>query len=116
MPVDEDGGAYQPTPRMVEALKGSRVIAVACGEVHSLAVTQEESAGGLVYSWGCASYGRLGIENIKELTFDEDNEHFQHTPTIVESLREVSYKYAIPESCIRALHHHHVKLLSELTA
>jgi len=60
---------------------------VACGEVHSLAVTHDSLTGkGRVYSWGCASYGRLGVASIKDLAFDEDNEHFQHTPTVIEAL------------------------------
>jgi len=87
MPVDEDGGAFQPTPRLVEAMRGHNVVAVACGEVHSLAVTHDEVLQGQVYSWGCASYGRLGISDLSGVVYDDDQEHYQHTPKLVEELR-----------------------------
>ena len=45
---------HQYTPKLVEALKGERVCAVAAGEVHSLAIT----ASGSVYSWGLGLRGR----------------------------------------------------------
>lgn len=46
----------QPTPRKVTALSKQRVVAVACANKHSLAVT---SAGDL-FSWGCNARGQLG--------------------------------------------------------
>ncbi|KAK3907967.1 E3 ubiquitin-protein ligase HERC2 [Frankliniella fusca] len=45
-------------PQLVEALKGQRVVDVACGsgDAQTLAVTDT----GLLYSWGDADYGKLG--------------------------------------------------------
>lgn len=47
------------TPLLVEALKGQRVVDVACGsgDAQTLAVTDS----GLLYSWGDADYGKLGM-------------------------------------------------------
>ena len=46
----------QLLPKKVEALAGRRVVAVAAGSVHSLALT----ADGAVWSWGGGVDGRLG--------------------------------------------------------
>ena len=46
----------QLTPRLVEALRGVVVFAVAAGEAHSLAVDES----GWCYSFGKGSYGELG--------------------------------------------------------
>lgn len=45
-------------PLVVEALKGQRVVDVACGsgDAQTLAVTDS----GLLYSWGDVDYGKLG--------------------------------------------------------
>ena len=48
-------------PRMVETLKGKRVIDVTCGDSHSAAVTSS----GELYTWGLGSYGRLGHGDMK---------------------------------------------------
>ncbi|KAL1507069.1 hypothetical protein AB1Y20_007930 [Prymnesium parvum] len=44
------------SPRLVEALDGVRVIGVACGDFHTLALTEEER----VYTWGSGAFGELG--------------------------------------------------------
>jgi len=77
LPIDEEGGSYLPTARVVDALLEKKVTAVACGEVHSLAIAE-----GVVYCWGCASYGRLGLESpqLAELPRDEDEEQYAPTP------------------------------------
>jgi len=63
----------EPLPRRIMSLRKQRVIAVAAGGLHSLAVT----ADGLVWSWGAAGEGKLGHgtednqmrpKKIKELT------------------------------------------------
>ncbi|KAK6172413.1 hypothetical protein SNE40_016067 [Patella caerulea] len=48
----------QSTPSIVSALKGHRIIDVACGsgDAHTLAVAET----GAVYSWGDGDYGKLG--------------------------------------------------------
>ena len=43
-------------PQRVNALRHARVVGVACGEFHSLALTDE----GHVYSWGAGAFGELG--------------------------------------------------------
>lgn len=43
-------------PRLVAALQDTKVVALAAGMEHSLALT----AGGEVYSWGASTHGRLG--------------------------------------------------------
>jgi len=46
----------QLLPKKVEALAGRRVVAVAAGGLHSLAIT----ADGAVWSWGFGGFGKLG--------------------------------------------------------
>jgi len=48
------------TPKLIEALvlsEEQKVIQVACGDAHNLALTAE----GRVYAWGSGAYGRLGL-------------------------------------------------------
>ncbi|KAK9831971.1 hypothetical protein WJX81_004301 [Elliptochloris bilobata] len=52
--LGRDGGAAQPHPRLVRALRGERIVGVAAGAHHSLAVSEA----GRVFSWG--RFGRLG--------------------------------------------------------
>ena len=47
----------QRSPKVVEALAGERVVMAACGENHSVALTDS----GSVYAWGSGANGRLGI-------------------------------------------------------
>uniref|UniRef100_A0A3Q3DC17 RCC1 and BTB domain containing protein 2 n=1 Tax=Hippocampus comes TaxID=109280 RepID=A0A3Q3DC17_HIPCM len=49
----------QQTPCRVAALQGVKVVQVACGYAHTLALTDD----GFVYSWGANSYGQLGTGN-----------------------------------------------------
>ncbi len=42
-------------PRAVDALHGQRIIQVACGRVHTLALTDT----GMVYAWGTGAEGAL---------------------------------------------------------
>ncbi|KAL2917962.1 hypothetical protein HK105_202376 [Polyrhizophydium stewartii] len=51
---------YDPQmPKPVSKLEGKKIVAVACGTNHSLAV---DSEGGM-YAWGCGGYGRLGLND-----------------------------------------------------
>ncbi|KAG2484325.1 hypothetical protein HYH03_016867 [Edaphochlamys debaryana] len=50
-------GGFTARPSLVEALTGQRVVSIAAGAVHSLAVTEE----GRLYAWGAAAGGRLGL-------------------------------------------------------
>jgi E3 ubiquitin-protein ligase HERC2 len=49
----------QAMPKQVAALEGIRVVKVACGKMHTLALTSE----GSVYAWGEGQYGRLGLSS-----------------------------------------------------
>ncbi|XP_077578799.1 RCC1 and BTB domain-containing protein 2 isoform X2 [Stigmatopora nigra] len=46
----------QQTPCRVAALQGVKVVQVACGYAHTLALTDD----GYIYTWGANSYGQLG--------------------------------------------------------
>ena len=50
--------AYEPvaTPKLIAALSGSKVLRVAVGHNHCLAVDESGSC----YTWGNGGYGRLG--------------------------------------------------------
>jgi alpha-tubulin suppressor-like RCC1 family protein len=67
---DED----QSMPKVIEALRGERVVAVAAGECHSLVLTEA----GAVLSFGMGDHGCLG----------HGDEEEQHTPKGIEALRE----------------------------
>ena len=59
---DADGSSIFRRPRVVQemvlerVLQGRRVVSVACGHQHSVAVTMR----GELWSWGCGDHGRLG--------------------------------------------------------
>lgn len=58
--------AHNPkvVPELVleRVLMGQRVVAVACGHLHSVVITQ----GGRLWSWGCGEHGRLGHGDEKD--------------------------------------------------
>ena len=53
----------QPVPRRVEALAAERVVDVAAGGIHTVAVTST----GALWSWGCGYSGQLGHGDTQEL-------------------------------------------------
>eukprot|EP00966_Prymnesium_polylepis_P056845 1315798-Prymnesium_polylepis.2 len=61
---------YQLTPKVIEALAGVKVRAVAGGDYHSLVLNEE----GVVYSFGNAWHGELG----------HGDEEDQHTPKVID--------------------------------
>ena len=63
----------QHTPKLIEALRGERVVAVAAGVMHSLVATET----GTVLSFGWGGAGRLG----------HCDEESQLTPKLIEALR-----------------------------
>jgi alpha-tubulin suppressor-like RCC1 family protein len=63
----------QRTPKVIEALRGEKVVAVSAGENHSLVLTEA----GAVLSFGLGDDGCLG---------HGDEEH-QRTPKVIEALR-----------------------------
>ncbi len=66
---------HQLVPKVIEALRDTRVVAIAAGSFHSMVLTDE----GTVLSFGDGGYGKLGHGNKEE----------QHVPKVVEALRGV---------------------------
>ena len=62
-------------PRVIEALRNVRAVAIAAGSDHCLVLTDE----GTVLSWGCGQYGKLG----------HGDEEYQEEPKVIEALRGV---------------------------
>lgn len=56
LPKDSEGSPYQPEPTLIAALNGKRVVAVSCGEAHTLVLDEN----GMVYSFGANGCGQLG--------------------------------------------------------
>ena len=50
------------TPGLVQGLRGKRIVQIASGNQHSLALDED----GYVYAWGFAGYSRLGLEDQKD--------------------------------------------------
>ena len=65
-----EAGGCLPTPKLVEALQGVRLVSVRAGFSCSAAVSKD----GAIYSWGEGGDGCLG----------HDDEEDQHTPTLLE--------------------------------
>lgn len=84
-PSDEDGYPFQPVPREVEQLREHRVISTACGDVHTLALTDV----GHVYSFGGGSYGQLGVKDVGAMPVDADNCPYMPTPQRVAGLEGI---------------------------
>jgi alpha-tubulin suppressor-like RCC1 family protein len=74
------------------------VLQVAAGDWHSLALTEQ----GRVYTWGGASYGRLGHADLSNMPLDADEDPYQPTPRVVEDLygiNVVQVSDQIPSNC-----------------
>ncbi|XP_022137402.1 protein RCC2 homolog [Momordica charantia] len=52
----------QPRPRAIASLSGEKIVKVACGTNHTVAV----DSNGFVYTWGFGGYGRLGHREQKD--------------------------------------------------
>lgn len=68
LPTDIEGYPYQPTPRLVELLLNIVVTQIACGDAHTVALTNE----GRLYSWGGGGCGQLGHPDTASMPKDED--------------------------------------------
>ena len=91
---------YQPKPTFVAALEGHEIMHVACHSDHSLAVTKD----GLVWAWGNARVGKLGLTDLVGLPHDE-LEVYQPKPTIVAALTpKLSSPYKWPSRMHFATH------------
>jgi alpha-tubulin suppressor-like RCC1 family protein len=72
----EDGmTADLPTPTLIKALKGKKVVHACCGEAHSMAVLES----GEIYSWGSGMYGCLG--QLQNFQLRKDGIPFVPIPT-----------------------------------
>jgi len=80
LPVDHDGVQYQPIPRQVVDgdLRGRPVVAAACSEGHSYAITTN----GELCAWGNADAGRCGLGDPQGMPTDHDG-HYQPVPCLV---------------------------------
>lgn len=86
LPKDAQGNPYHCDPTVVKELVGTKVVQVAAGDWHSLALTDE----GRVYTWGGASYGRLGHPDLSAMPLDGDGDPYQPSPKLVEELSGVN--------------------------
>ena len=93
LPRDADDSPYQPFPSLVAKLKGKLIVAVACGEAHTLVLTNT----GVVYSFGASNCGQLGIINTlpnqstaRIPRYQRDNEHkivcYHPVPKLISSI------------------------------
>jgi len=89
MPTDDDNLPYQPLPVRVSGFGGCRLVQVACGSNHSLALTEA----GRVWAWGGAIFGRLGPADVSAMPLDEDGDPYQPTPVLVEGFEGKSVSY-----------------------
>ena len=73
------------TPILIKDLENIKIKIISCGEVHSLALSQN----GDIYSWGGCSYGQLGHSFMEIMPKDENNKPFLPIPTIIESIKDI---------------------------
>lgn len=69
-------GQDQATPKIVRSLATKHIVQIACGQYHSLALTNS----GDLYAWGSNSYGQLGLGTTTEKV---------SKPTLVKTLQGV---------------------------
>lgn len=79
-------------PRLVEALKDKRVMSVAVGGAHVVAVTSECE----VYTWGLADDNRLAVANVRELPGFCEKPITQNTEAFGEEAQHVSKCVTLP--------------------
>ena len=82
MPLDVDRCPFMPVPKRIESLQGYTITQLACGDSHSMALTKE----GFVFAWGEASFGQLGLDEIRELPKNNEHKPYQPYPTRVQAL------------------------------
>jgi alpha-tubulin suppressor-like RCC1 family protein len=69
----------------VEQLKEHKLVSTACGDVHTLALTEV----GHVFSFGGGSYGQLGVRDVGAMPVDADNCPYMPTPQRVFGLENI---------------------------
>lgn len=104
LPKNTENKPYQPYPTRVQALNNKKIVAISCGETHTMALTDS----GHLYSFGANGCGQLGQyqneydrkrrESYEEITFPKiTNDHgvsfmsgFESSNSISSSPRESS--------------------------
>jgi alpha-tubulin suppressor-like RCC1 family protein len=82
MPLDVDSCPFMPVPKKIESLQNVFIVALSCGDSHSMALSRE----GHVYAWGEATFGQLGLDDIRDLPKNSDSKPYQPFPVKVKSL------------------------------
>lgn len=72
-----DVASYE-TPKQIEALAGLKIIDIAAGSFHSIAV----SSFGDIYTWGWNTNGQLGLPKVAQHTFDNISKSHQQVFSI----------------------------------
>ena len=72
LPKNTEHKPYQPYPTRVQTLTDKKIVAISCGETHTLALTD----GGHLYSFGANGCGQLGqfineMERKRKGTWDD---------------------------------------------
>jgi len=75
----------QPVPKVIEALRGARVVAIAAGGNHSMVLTDD----GTVLSFGAGLHGQLGHGDEEESESECWEGIKQLVPKVIEALRGV---------------------------
>lgn len=96
LPMDDDNHPFAPVPRRVtgSALDGKRVVHVACGTFHSVAITEE----GQLFSWGSACAGRCGFASLDGMPVDPEQIPYQPVPRHVVD-GGLAEKHVVAASC-----------------
>ena len=92
MPRDADACPYQPFPKLIDNLKSTFIVHIACGKAHSLAIDNNFN----LYTWGAGACGQLGVEDIHTLPVDDDGYPFQPIP---KSLKVLKGKEILTGAC-----------------
>ena len=79
MPLDLDRYPYMRIPTRIESLSEYKIINIACGDSHSMAVDSE----GRLYAWGAAACGQLGLEILNNLPKDGEGNPYEPEPKLV---------------------------------
>ena len=72
MPLDVDSCPFMPVPKKIDSLQNQFIVQLACGDSHSMALTKE----GVIFAWGEATYGQLGLDDIKDLPKNTDSKPY----------------------------------------
>jgi len=94
LPKNSDGKPYQPFPQKVLALSNKKIVAVSCGETHTLTLTES----GHLYSFGGNTCGQLG-QFMKEMDKSRRKSFEDITfPKVVNSMESNQYSFVSDSS------------------